>query len=63
MSHLVELYKEELILRGKRENTLESISNSINTFSKYLQTKDIELNDTTINNITVQDAFNYRKYL
>ena len=63
MSHLVELYKEELILRGKRENTLESISNSINTFSEYLQTKDIELNDTTINNITVQDAFNYRKYL
>ena len=63
MSHLVELYKEELILRGKRENTLESISNSINTFSKYLQTKDIELNDTTINNITVQGAFNYRKYL
>ena len=63
MSHLVELYKEELILRGKRENTLESISNSIDTFSKYLQTKDIELNDTTINNITVQDAFNYRKYL
>ena len=63
MSHLVELYKEELILRGKRENTLESISNSINTFEKYLQTKDIELNDTTINNITVQDAFNYRKYL
>ena len=63
MSHLVELYKEELILRGKRENTLESISNSINTFQKYLQTKDIELNDATINNITVQDAFNYRKYL
>ena len=63
MSHLVELYKEELILRGKRENTLESISNSINTFSKYLQTKDIELNDVTVNNITVQDAFNYRKYL
>ena len=60
MSYL-ELYKEELSLRGKRENTLESISNSINTFSKYLQTKDIELNDTTINNITVQDAFNYRK--
>ena len=63
MSHLVELYKEELILRGKRENTLESISNSINTFEKYLQTKDIELNDATINNITVQDAFSYRKYL
>ena len=63
MNHLVELYKEELILRGKRENTLESISNSINTFEKYLQTKDIELNDATINNITVQDAFSYRKYL
>ena len=63
MSHLIELYKEELSLRGKRENTIESINNSIDTFSKYLQTKDIELNDTTINNITVQDAFNYRKYL
>lgn len=63
MSHLVELYKEELILRGKRENTLESISNSLKTFSEFLQTKDIELNDATINNITVQDAFNYRKYL
>ena len=63
MSHLVELYKEELILRGKRENTIESINNSIDTFSKYLQIKDIELNDATINNITVQDAFSYRKYL
>lgn len=63
MSHLVELYKEELILRGKRENTLESISNSLKTFTEFLQTKDIELNDTAINNITVQDAFNYRKYL
>ena len=62
MSYL-DLYKEELSLKGKRENTIESINNSINTFSKYLQTKDIELNDTTINNITVQDAFNYRKYL
>ena len=62
MSYL-DLYKEELSLRGKRENTIESIDNSINTFEKYLQTKDIELNDTTINNITVQDAFNYRKYL
>ena len=62
MSYL-ELYKEELSLKGKRANTIESIDNSINTFSKYLQTKDIELNDTTINNITVQDAFNYRKYL
>lgn len=63
MSHLVELYKEELELRGKRENTIESIDHSLKTFEKYLQTKDIELNDTTINNITVQDAFNYRKYL
>ena len=62
MSYL-ELYKEELSLKGKRANTIESINNSIDTFSKYLQTKDIELNDTTINNITVQDAFNYRKYL
>ena len=62
MSYL-DLYKEELKLRGKRENTMESIGHSLNTFSKYLQTKDIELNDTTINNITVQDAFNYRKYL
>ena len=62
MSYL-DLYKEELSLKGKRENTIESINNSIDTFSKYLQTKDIELNDTTINNITVQDAFNYRKYL
>ena len=62
MSYL-DLYKEELSLRGKRMNTIESIDNSINTFEKYLQTKDIELNDTTINNITVQDAFNYRKYL
>ena len=62
MSYL-DLYKEELNLRGKRENTIESIDHSINTFSKYLQTKDIELNDTTVNNITVQDAFNYRKYL
>ena len=63
MSHLVELYKEELILRGKRVNTIESINNSIDTFQKYLQIKDIELNDVTINNITVQDAFSYRKYL
>ena len=62
MSYL-ELYTEELELRGKRENTIESIGHSLKTFSKYLQTKDIELNDTTINNITVQDAFNYRKYL
>ena len=62
MSYL-DLYKEELSLRGKRENTIESIDHSINTFEKYLQTKDIELNDATINNITVQDAFNYRKYL
>ena len=62
MSYL-DLYKEELDLRGKRTNTIESIDHSINTFEKYLQTKDIELNDTTINNITVQDAFNYRKYL
>ena len=62
MSYL-ELYTEELELKGKRVNTIESINNSIDTFSKYLQTKDIELNDTTINNITVQDAFNYRKYL
>lgn len=62
MSYL-ELYTEELELRGKRENTIESINTSVKTFSKYLQTKDIELNDTTINNITVQEAFNYRKYL
>ena len=62
MSYL-DLYKEELSLKGKRMNTIESINNSIDTFEKYLQTKDIELNDTTINNITVQDAFNYRKYL
>ena len=62
MSYL-DLYKEELSLKGKRMNTIESVNNSIDTFSKYLQTKDIELNDTTINNITVQDAFNYRKYL
>lgn len=62
MSYL-DLYKEELSLKGKRMNTIESINNSIDTFSKYLQIKDIELNDTTINNITVQDAFNYRKYL
>ena len=62
MSYL-DLYKEELSLKGKRMNTIESINNSIDTFSEYLQTKDIELNDTTINNITVQDAFNYRKYL
>ena len=62
MSYL-DLYKEELSLKGKRINTIESINNSIDTFEKYLQTKDIELNDTTINNITVQDAFNYRKYL
>ena len=59
----LELYTEELDLRGKRTNTIESVNNSLNTFSEYLQTKDIELNDTTINNITVQDAFNYRKYL
>lgn len=59
----LELYKEELSLKGKRENTIDSINNSIDTFSKYLQVKDIELNDTTINNITVQDAFSYRKYL
>lgn len=63
MSRLVELYKEELSLKGKRVNTIESINNSIDTFSKYLQTKDIELNDVTVNNITVQDAFSYRKYL
>lgn len=62
MSYL-ELYKEELDLKGKRENTMESINNSLKTFSEFLQTKDIELNDTTINNITVQDAFSYRKYL
>lgn len=62
MSYL-KLYTEELELRGKRENTIKSIDHSINTFSEYLQTKDIELNDATINNITVQDAFNYRKYL
>ena len=62
MSYL-ELYTEELELRGKRENTIESIGHSLKTFSKYLQTKDIELNDVTVNNITVQDAFNYRKYL
>lgn len=62
MSYL-DLYKEELSLKGKRMNTIESIDHSINTFEKYLQTKDIELNDATINNITVQDAFNYRKYL
>ena len=62
MSYL-ELYQEELNLRGKRENTIESIDHSLKTFEKYLQTKDIELNDVTINNITVQDAFNYRKYL
>ena len=62
MSYL-DLYKEELNLKGKRVNTIESIDHSINTFSEYLQTKDIELNDATINNITVQDAFNYRKYL
>ena len=62
MSYL-ELYKEELSLKGKRANTIESINNSIDTFQKYLQTKDIELNDVAINNITVQDAFNYRKYL
>ena len=62
MSYL-DLYKEELSLKGKRVNTIESIDNSINTFEKYLQTKDIELNDATINNIAVQDAFNYRKYL
>ena len=62
MSYL-DLYKEELELRGKRENTMESIGHSLKTFEKYLQTKDIELNDVTINNITVQDAFNYRKYL
>ena len=62
MSYL-ELYKQELSLKGKRINTIESINNSIGTFLQYLQTKDIELNDATINNITVQDAFNYRKYL
>ena len=62
MSYL-DLYKEELSLKGKRVNTIESINTSVKTFSEYLQTKDIELNDTTINNITVQDAFNYRKYL
>ena len=62
MSYL-DLYTEELELRGKRMNTIESINTSVKTFEKYLQTKDIELNDTTINNITVQDAFNYRKYL
>ena len=62
MSYL-DLYTEELELKGKRTNTIESINTSVKTFSEYLQTKDIELNDTTINNITVQDAFNYRKYL
>ena len=62
MSYL-DLYTEELELRGKRMNTIESINTSVKTFEKYLQTKDIELNDATINNITVQDAFNYRKYL
>lgn len=62
MSYL-DLYKEELSLKGKRMNTIGSINNSIDTFSKYLQTKDIELNDVAINNITTQDAFNYRKYL
>ena len=62
MSYL-DLYKEELNLKGKRVNTIESINTSINTFSEYLQAKDIELNDAAINNITVQDAFNYRKYL
>lgn len=62
MSYL-DLYKEELSLKGKRENTIDSVNNSINTFSEFLQIKDIELNDATINNITVQDAFNYRKYL
>ena len=62
MSYL-ELYKEELDLRGKRTNTIESINNSIDTFTKYLQTKDIELNDSTINNRNVKDAFNYRKDL
>lgn len=62
MSYL-DLYKEELNLKGKRVNTIESINNSIDTFQKYLQVKDIELNDATINNITVQDAFSYRKYL
>ena len=62
MSYL-DLYKEELSLKGKRVNTIESINNSIDTFSKYLQTKDIELNDVTVNNITVQDAFNYKKYI
>ena len=62
MSYL-ELYTEELELRGKRMNTIESINTSVKTFSEYLQTKDNELNDATINNITVQDAFNYRKYL
>ena len=59
----LDLYKEELNLKGKRMNTIESINTSVKTFEKYLQTKDIELNDATINNITVQDAFNYRKYL
>lgn len=62
MSYL-DLYKEELSLKGKRENTIDSINNSLTTFSEFLQAKDIELNDTTINNITVQDAFSYRKYL
>ena len=62
MSYL-DLYKEELSLRGKRENTIESIDHSLKTFEKYLQTKDIELNDVAINYITVQDVFNYRKYL
>ena len=62
MSYL-DLYKEELSLKGKRVNTIESINNSLNTFSDFLETKDIELNDATINNITVQDAFSYRKYL
>ena len=62
MSYL-DLYTEELELKGKRVNTIESINTSVKTFSEYLQTKDIELNDTTINNITTQDAFNYRKYL
>ena len=49
----LELYTEELDLRGKRTNTIESVNNSLNTFSEYLQTKDIELNNATINNITV----------
>ena len=62
MSYL-ELYTEELELRGKRVNTIESINTSLDTFSEYLQTTEIELNDAAINNITVQDAFNYRKYL